>query len=102
MSGGLRGASVAPHDQFCPVCAFRGALQTVETATELSEAFRNHVMELIETPCPQKMNPGGSGRRCDILTYKTFDAPLQQFAGLKIPSWATDGELVTRHIRDLA
>ena len=31
------GATLAPHDDFCPVCAFRGALQTDDAATELSE-----------------------------------------------------------------
>jgi RNA polymerase subunit RPABC4/transcription elongation factor Spt4 len=31
------GATLAPQDEFCPVCAFRGALQSDETATEPSE-----------------------------------------------------------------
>ena len=31
------GTGLAPHDEFCPVCAFRGALKSDETATEPSD-----------------------------------------------------------------
>jgi hypothetical protein len=32
------GTNLAPHDEFCSVCAFQGALQPDDTATELADA----------------------------------------------------------------
>jgi hypothetical protein len=64
------GATLAPLDESCPVYSFRGALQTVETGTELSEVFRNHVMELIETPGPQRSLSVDLGDGAIILPTK--------------------------------
>jgi serine/threonine protein kinase len=96
------GAALAPQDGFCPVCAFRGALQT-DAATELSEALvsqrRFGHYEILT-------NEDGSllelGRGAMAITYKAFDVDLRRFAALKVisPRYLADEGARSRFLRE--
>ena len=97
------GATLAPHDDFCPVCAFRGALQTDDTATELSEPlvparrFGHYEILTQEDGSPLELGRGAMG-----ITYKAFDVDLQRFAALKVisPRYLADESIRARFLRE--
>jgi eukaryotic-like serine/threonine-protein kinase len=97
------GTALAPHDEFCPVCAFRGALKSDETATEPSdlepEASRFGHYEILR-------HDDGSlfelGRGAMGITYKAFDVDLRRFAALKVisPRYLADETARSRFLRE--
>ncbi|MBV8098835.1 MAG: protein kinase [Verrucomicrobia bacterium] len=95
------GATLAPQDEFCPVCAFRGALQSDEAATEPSEppASRFGHYEILR-------HDDGSlfelGRGAMGITYKAFDVDLRRFAALKVisPRYLADQAARFRFLRE--
>ena len=97
------GATLAPHDDFCPVCAFRGALQTDDNATELSEPlaparrFGHYEILTQEDGSPFELGRGAMG-----ITYKAFDVDLQRFAALKVisPRYLADESIRARFLRE--
>jgi serine/threonine protein kinase len=100
---GTCGTALAPHDEFCPVCAFRGALKSDETATEASdpepEASRFGHYEILR-------HQDGSlfelGRGAMGITYKAFDVDLRRFAALKVisPRYLADEAARSRFLRE--
>jgi eukaryotic-like serine/threonine-protein kinase len=100
---GTCGTALAPHDEFCPVCAFRGALKSDETATEPSdpepEASRFGHYEILR-------HADGSlfelGRGAMGITYKAFDVDLRRFAALKVisPRYLADEAARSRFLRE--
>jgi eukaryotic-like serine/threonine-protein kinase len=97
------GATLAPQDEFCPICAFRGALQTDETATELSEAlvqerrFGHYEILTHEDESLWELGRGAMG-----ITYKAFDVDLRRFAALKVisPRYLADEAVRSRFLRE--
>jgi serine/threonine protein kinase len=97
------GATLAPRDEFCPFCAFRGALQTDETATELSEAlvqerrFGHYEILTHEDGSLLELGRGAMG-----ITYKAFDVDLRRFAALKVisPRYLADEAVRLRFLRE--
>jgi eukaryotic-like serine/threonine-protein kinase len=95
------GATLAPQDEFCPVCAFRGALQGHGTATEASEppASRYGHYEILkhEDGSPFELGRGAMG-----ITYKAFDVDLRRFAALKVisPRYLADQAARFRFLRE--
>ena len=100
---GICGAKLAPHDDFCPVCAFRGALQPDDAATEPSEALapltRLGHYEILrhDDGSPFELGRGAMG-----ITYKAFDVDLRRFAALKVisPRYLADGGARSRFLRE--
>ena len=100
---GICGAKLAPHDDFCPVCAFRGALQPDDAATEPSEALapltRLGHYEILrhDDGSPFELGRGAMG-----ITYKAFDVDLRRFAALKVisPRYLADEEARSRFLRE--
>ncbi|MBV9733483.1 MAG: serine/threonine protein kinase, partial [Verrucomicrobia bacterium] len=95
------GATLAPREEFCPVCAFRGALQSHDTATEASEppASRYGHYEILkhEDGSPFELGRGAMG-----ITYKAFDVDLRRFAALKVisPRYLADQAARFRFLRE--
>ncbi|MFY9983529.1 MAG: serine/threonine-protein kinase, partial [Chthoniobacterales bacterium] len=97
------GATLAPHDDFCPVCAFRGALQPEEEATEPSESmatltrFGHYEILRRDDGSPFELGRGAMG-----ITYKAFDVDLRRFAALKVisPRYLADEEARSRFLRE--
>jgi serine/threonine protein kinase len=95
------GATLAPQDEFCPVCAFRGALQTDETATEPSEPvasrFGHYEILTLEDGSPFELGRGAMG-----ITYKAFDVDLRRLAALKVisPRYLADEAARSRFLRE--
>jgi serine/threonine protein kinase/tetratricopeptide (TPR) repeat protein len=97
------GATLAPHDDFCPVCAFRGALEGDDTPTEPSEpgAALTHLghYEILrhEDGSPFELGRGAMG-----ITYKAFDVDLRRFAALKVisPRYLADQGARSRFLRE--
>ncbi len=97
------GATLAPQDEFCPVCAFRGALQTDETATELAEApvlerrFGHYEILTHEDGSLFELGRGAMG-----ITYKAFDVDLRRLAALKVisPRYLADEAVRFRFLRE--
>jgi serine/threonine protein kinase/tetratricopeptide (TPR) repeat protein len=97
------GTALAPQDEFCPVCAFRGALQTDDAATELSEAlvperrFGNYEILTDEDGSLLELGRGAMG-----ITYKAFDVDLRRFAALKVisPRYLADEGARSRFLRE--
>ncbi|HYZ72503.1 MAG TPA: hypothetical protein VE641_05450 [Chthoniobacterales bacterium] len=97
------GTTLAAHDEFCPVCAFRGALKSDETATEPSdpepEASRFGHYKILR-------RDDGSlfelGRGAMGITYKAFDVDLRRFAALKVisPRYLADETARFRFLRE--
>ena len=81
------GATLAPQDEFCPLCAFRGALQIDETATELSEAlvqerrFGHYEILKHEDGSLFELGRGAMG-----ITYKAFDRSEEHTSELQSPA----------------
>jgi eukaryotic-like serine/threonine-protein kinase len=97
------GATLAPQDEFCPVCAFRGALESDEAATEPSEPvpavtrFGHYEILKHEDGSLFELGRGAMG-----ITYKAFDVDLRRFAALKVisPRYLADEEVRSRFLRE--
>jgi serine/threonine protein kinase/tetratricopeptide (TPR) repeat protein len=98
------GAVLAAHDEFCPVCAFRGALQSDdETATEPSDPepqatrFGHYEILRHEDGSLFELGRGAMG-----ITYKAFDVDLRRFAALKVisPRYLADEAARSRFLRE--
>src|SRR5580700_3298321 len=97
------GATLAPRDEFCPFCAFRGALESDEAATELSEAlvqerhFGHYEILTHEDGSLLELGRGAMG-----ITYKAFDVDLRRFAALKVisPRYLADEAVRSRFLRE--
>jgi len=97
------GATLAPHDEFCPICAFRGALESDEDATEPSEPvpaltrFGHYEILQQEDGSLCELGRGAMG-----ITYKAFDVDLRRFAALKVisPRYLADEEVKFRFLRE--
>jgi hypothetical protein len=97
------GATLAPQDEFCPVCASRGALQSDETATGPSdlepEASRFGHYEILrhEDGPLFELGRGAMG-----ITYKASDVDLRRFAALKVisPRYLADEAARSRFLRE--
>jgi serine/threonine protein kinase/tetratricopeptide (TPR) repeat protein len=100
---GTCGAALADQDEFCPVCALRGALQTDETATEPSAApvlekrFGHYEILTNEDGTEFELGRGAMG-----ITYKAFDIDLRRFAALKVisPRYLADESVRSRFLRE--
>ena len=74
------GATMAPHE-FCPVCAFRGALESDKTAIEsaaglvLERRVGNYEILKREDGSLFELGRGAMG-----ITYKALDVDLRRFA----------------------
>src|SRR3984885_5231560 len=97
------GATLAPQDEFCPVCAFRGALESDEAATEPSEPvpavtrFGHYEILKHEDGSLFELGRGAMG-----ITYKAFDVDLRRLAALKVisPRYLADEEVRFRFLRE--
>jgi len=97
------GATLAPQDEFCPVCAFRGALQTDDTATELAESlvlerrFGHYEILTHEDGSLFELGRGAMG-----ITYKALDVNLRRFAALKVisPRYLANEAAQSRFLRE--
>src|ERR1700733_3762432 len=97
------GATLAPQDEFCPFCAFRGALESDEAATEPSESlaaatrFGHYEILKHEDGSLFELGRGAMG-----ITYKAFDVDLRRFAALKVisPRYLADEEVRFRFLRE--
>ena len=97
------GATLAPHDPFCPVCAFRGALGNDEAPTEPSELqpgtihFGHYEILRHEDGSLFELGRGAMG-----ITYKALDVDLRRFAALKVisPRYLADEAVRFRFLRE--
>ncbi|PWT86148.1 MAG: hypothetical protein C5B58_01890 [Acidobacteria bacterium] len=97
------GATLAPRDEFCPVCAFRGALQSDGNATEIFEApIRERRFGHYEILTHQDGSLFELGRGAMGITYKAFDVDLRRFAVLKVisPRYLADEAVRSRFLRE--
>ncbi|MBV8211668.1 MAG: serine/threonine protein kinase, partial [Verrucomicrobia bacterium] len=96
------GTTLAPQAEFCPVCAFRGALEgDEEAATESSEPpitrFGHYEILRHEDGSLFELGRGAMG-----ITYKALDVDLRRFAALKVisPRYLADQAVRPRFLRE--
>jgi serine/threonine protein kinase/Tfp pilus assembly protein PilF len=97
------GMSFDASNEFCPVCAFRAALQPECGSTELmvssiSDLRHGHYEILTrEDGTPFELGRGAMG-----ITYKAFDVDLRRFAALKVisPRYLADESVQFRFLRE--
>src|SRR5260221_12065620 len=97
------GAVIAAQGEFCPVCAFRGALESDKTATAPSEpetlatCFGHYEILRHEDRSLFELGRGAMG-----ITYKAFDVDLRRFAALKVisPRYLADEAVRSRFLRE--
>jgi len=97
------GAVLAAQGEFCPVCAFRGALESDKTATAPSEpeplatCFGHYEILRHEDRSLFELGRGAMG-----ITYKAFDVDLRRFAALKVisPRYLADEAVRSRFLRE--
>jgi serine/threonine protein kinase len=97
------GMSFSAGTEFCPVCAFRAALQPDCTSTELIDSsipdLRLGHYEIIthEDGTPFELGRGAMG-----ITYKAFDVDLRRLAALKVisPRYLADESVRFRFLRE--
>jgi serine/threonine protein kinase/Tfp pilus assembly protein PilF len=95
------GTALAPHDEFCPVCVFRGALGSDAAATESSEPpttrFGHYEILRHEDGSLLELGRGAMG-----ITYKGFDIDLRRFAALKVisPRYLAEEAVRSRFLRE--
>lgn len=97
------GTAHSPQDEFCPVCAFRAALEGSETAIELSVVtaaatrFGHYEILRREDGSRFELGHGAMG-----ITYKAFDVDLRRFAALKVisPRYLADEAARFRFLRE--
>ena len=97
------GATLSPHDEFCPVCAFRGALTTDETAAEPAPAAaQDRRLAHYEILTHEDGSMVELGRGAMGITYKAFDVDLRRFAALKVisPRYLADEAVRSRFLRE--
>ena len=95
------GTTLAPQDEFCPVCAFRGALESDDAVTEPTEPpasrFGHYDILRHEDGSLFELGRGAMG-----ITYKAFDVDLRRFAALKVisPRYLADEAARSRFLRE--
>jgi eukaryotic-like serine/threonine-protein kinase len=96
------GTNLAPHDEFCPVCAFQGALQPDETATESQDLVPARRFGHYEILTHEDGSPFELGRGAMGITYKAFDIDLRRLAALKVisPRYLADQAARSRFLRE--
>jgi eukaryotic-like serine/threonine-protein kinase len=96
------GTNLAPRDEFCPVCALRGALQPDETATESQDVVSERRFGHYEILTHEDGSPFELGRGAMGITYKAFDIDLQRLAALKVisPRYLADQGARSRFLRE--
>ena len=84
------GTPILPGRNFCPVCAFRGAMNAGDTVTELYDdptPSRTEIrFEHYEVLTHEDGRPFELGRGAMGITYKAIDTDLRRFAALKVIS----------------
>ncbi|MBV8100062.1 MAG: protein kinase [Verrucomicrobia bacterium] len=95
--------SFSASEEFCPVCAFRAALQPDSTSTELIDSsipdlrLGHYEIRTHEDGTPIELGRGAMG-----ITYKAFDVDLRRLAALKVisPHYLADESVRFRFLRE--
>src|ERR1700740_3021334 len=97
------GMSFDANNEFCPVCAFRAALQPECASTELMVSpISDPPLGHYEILTRKDGTPFELGRGAMGITYKAFDVDLRRLAALKVisPRYLADESVRFRFLRE--
>jgi hypothetical protein len=96
------GATLSPQDEFCPVCAFRGALTDETAAGSVPAKAPDRRLAHYEILTHEDGSMVELGRGAMGITYKAFDVDLRRFAALKVisPRYLADESVRYRFLRE--